>query len=101
MEDDALPQDDAQMGRVEHFMLEMVGVLQHIAGANAVPARQGLPLEHLQALNGKYFSGVRGGDPKHSKYWLEGISHILGQMGCSNKDKLGRVVLLLTGEAHR
>ncbi|KAA3470400.1 hypothetical protein EPI10_016112 [Gossypium australe] len=37
-----------------------------IAGANAAPVRQGLPLEC-----GKEFRGVRGGDPTRAEYWLE------------------------------
>ncbi|XP_012437111.1 uncharacterized protein LOC105763421 [Gossypium raimondii] len=84
MDDCALLQENAQIGRIEHFMSEM-----------------GLPLEHLQALGRKEFCSVKRSDPTHAKYWLEGIIGILGQIGCSNKDKLGCVVSLLTDEAHR
>ncbi|KAA3480498.1 putative alpha,alpha-trehalose-phosphate synthase [UDP-forming] 9 [Gossypium australe] len=75
--------------------------LQRIAGANATLARQGFPLEHLRALGGKEFRGVRDGDPTRPKYWLDDIIRILGQMGCSHKDKLGCAVLLLTNKANR
>ncbi|KAA3477754.1 putative alpha,alpha-trehalose-phosphate synthase [UDP-forming] 9 [Gossypium australe] len=99
--ENALPQDDAQMGHVKHFMSEMVGALQCIFGANAAPARQGLPLERLRALRGKEFRGVRGGDPKRAEYWLKGAILILGQVVCSDEDKLGCAVSLLTDKAHR
>ncbi|PPS05731.1 hypothetical protein GOBAR_AA14916 [Gossypium barbadense] len=78
MEDDGLPRDDAQVGRVEHFLSDMVRALQCIAGANVAPTHQGLPLECLRALSGKEFRGVRGGDPTRTEYWLEGIVRILG-----------------------
>ncbi|KAA3470471.1 ATP-dependent zinc metalloprotease FtsH [Gossypium australe] len=81
-------------------MFEMIEVLQRIASANATSVRQGLPLGRLRALDGMEFRGVRGGDPTCAKYWLEGVTCILGQMGCSNKDKHGCAVSFLDSEAH-
>ncbi|KAA3470802.1 putative alpha,alpha-trehalose-phosphate synthase [UDP-forming] 9 [Gossypium australe] len=101
MDDDALPQDDAQMGHIEHFMLDMVGALQCFACANAASARQGLPLERLQAIGGKEFRGVRGSDLTRVEFWLESVVRILGQMGYFDEDKLGCAISLLTNEAHK
>ncbi|PPS04968.1 hypothetical protein GOBAR_AA15685 [Gossypium barbadense] len=89
------------MGRVKDFMSEMVGALQRIAGANTVLARQGLPLEHLQALGGKEFHGVRAGYPTRAEYWLEGVIRILIHMSCSDEYKLGCAMSLLMDKAHR
>ncbi|KAA3466313.1 DNA/RNA polymerases superfamily protein [Gossypium australe] len=100
MDEDVPSRDDALMDRVEHFMFEMVGALQCIVGVDATLAHQGLPLERLQVLGGKEFRGVRSGDPTFVEYWLEGVIHILGQMGHSDEDKMGCVVSLLTNEAH-
>lgn len=52
-------------------------------------------------MDGKVFSGIRGGDPTKAKYWLEGVEKILEQIECFDHEKLGCGVLLFTGEANQ
>ncbi|XP_012480866.1 uncharacterized protein LOC105795749 [Gossypium raimondii] len=81
-----------------------------ITGANPAPApapanpalvNRGLPLEHLLALVGKEFTGVKGVDSTVAEYKFESVQRILELMSCTDEEKLGCIVLLLDVEAHR
>ncbi|KAA3480811.1 putative alpha,alpha-trehalose-phosphate synthase [UDP-forming] 9 [Gossypium australe] len=78
----------------------MIGAFQCIAGVNHAAANRGLLLECLRTLGGKEFKGVKRADLTIVEYWLEGVEMILEQMACTN-EKLGYIVSLLDGEAHR
>ncbi|GMI78268.1 hypothetical protein HRI_001496100 [Hibiscus trionum] len=72
-----------------------------VAGAHGA-AHQGdanviLPLERLRSLRGAEFRGL---SPEGSESWLESTKRILGQMNCSNVQKLGCVVSLLHDDAY-
>ncbi|KAK8562474.1 hypothetical protein V6N13_018934 [Hibiscus sabdariffa] len=52
-------------------------------------------------LCGKDFSGIKKGNSTKNEYGLERIERILKQLSCSVNDRLGYIVFLLDGEAHR
>ncbi|GMJ08882.1 hypothetical protein HRI_004557400 [Hibiscus trionum] len=83
---------------------DMTMLVQAIAGAfrAAVAGAQGaghqgdagvrLPLERLRSLGGTEFRGLSA---EGSESWLESTKRILGQMNCTDVQKLGCVVSLL------
>lgn len=82
----------------EPLVQAMIEAFQRVTGTNATLISRGLPLKRLPALGGKEFSGVRGADPTKAKYWLEGVEKILEQMACTEEEKLGCSMSLLTSE---
>ncbi|GMJ08284.1 hypothetical protein HRI_004497600 [Hibiscus trionum] len=88
---------------------DMTVLIQAIAGAfqAAVAGAQGavhqgdvgvrLPLERLRSLGGTEFRGLSA---EGSESWLEGTKRILGQMSCTDVQKLGCVVSLLQDDAY-
>ncbi|GMI67523.1 hypothetical protein HRI_000421600 [Hibiscus trionum] len=88
---------------------DMTVLIQAIAGAfrAAVAGAQGaghqgdagvrLPLERLRSLGGIEFRGLSA---EGSESWLESTKRILGQMNCSDVQKLGCVVSLLQDDAY-
>ncbi|XP_016743001.1 uncharacterized protein [Gossypium hirsutum] len=85
----------------------IIGVFQQSVGANPTlaptnptPMNYGLPLEHLRALGGKEFSGVKGTNLTVAEYWFEGVERILKQIAYSDEEKLGSTMSLLDGKVH-
>ncbi|GMI79845.1 hypothetical protein HRI_001653800 [Hibiscus trionum] len=90
-------------------MPDMSMLVQAIAGAfrAAVAGAQGaghqgdagvrLPLERLRSLGGTEFRGMSA---ESSEAWLESTKRILGQMSCTDVQKLGCVVSLLQDDAY-
>ncbi|GMI64584.1 hypothetical protein HRI_000127700 [Hibiscus trionum] len=88
---------------------DMTVLIQAIAGAfqAAVAGARGaghqedagvrLPLERLRSLGGTEFRGMSA---EGSEAWLESTKRILGQMSCTDVQKLGFVVSLLQKDAY-
>ncbi|KAK5785452.1 hypothetical protein PVK06_040041 [Gossypium arboreum] len=73
----------------------IIGAFQQIAGAkpthilvNPAPINRVLPLECIQTLGVKEFTGVKGINPTVAEYLLEGVKRIIDQMSCFIEEKL-------------
>lgn len=62
---------------MELLVNAMIRAFQQANNAHVALTNRGLPLEHLRALGGKEFSGIRGADPTKAEYWLGGVEKIL------------------------
>ncbi|KAK8681782.1 hypothetical protein V6N13_054184 [Hibiscus sabdariffa] len=85
------PLIQAIAGAFQTAMAGVQGVAQPQGGGN------GLPLERLRHLGGVEFRGL---PPGKSEAWLESTIRILGQMECTDAQKLGCVVSLLQDDAY-
>ncbi|KAK8576585.1 hypothetical protein V6N13_032505 [Hibiscus sabdariffa] len=88
---DMSPLIQAIAGAFQTVMAGVQGAAQPQGGGN------GLPLERLRHLGGAEFRGL---PPGKSEAWLESTVRILGQMECTDNQKLGCVVSLLQGDAY-
>ncbi|KAA3459051.1 E3 ubiquitin-protein ligase COP1-like [Gossypium australe] len=76
-----LRKENVQDESVEPLVQAMIGAFQCVTGS-------------------KEFSGVRETDPTKVEYWLEGVEKIFEQMACTEDERLGCTLSLLTYETH-